>query len=168
MDGLDDDPLLLETLKLICSTDSNAHSLRQTTHLSALSTGLEMARSHHAVAVEMVISVEKESTILIDSIKLREAMNHHLRALALICETRCLRAASHASSLNKKKSISRARFVGAAKRVITTNRLNPGGRRLTTQGRSLTVVSCDHTANVSPQTYFADILFLLLVAWSCS
>ena len=159
-----------QTHELICSTDDSTgfpscgtHSLRKTTHLSALSTALEMARSRHAVAVEMVMTAEKESMTLIDAIKMRAAINHHLRALTLNCETRRLRAASHTSSLNKGKSIARAHFVGAARRVIVTNRLTPGGRRLTARGRDLAVVSYDHTANISPQTYFADILFLLLV-----
>ena len=171
---VDDDPLIVETHDLICSNyephDSSrlashsVHSLKNTIHLKALSTALQMAKSHHAVAVEVVMAAEEELTAPSEEhlIKFRVAVNHHMRALELICET----AASNPSSGGRK-----SHFVGAAaKRVTEINRVTLGGGRRATHGCDLGVVSYDHTTNICAQTWhsFADRSLLLLVAWSRS
>ena len=140
---VNDDPLLSETQDLIYSNNetldssklkNTIHSLKNTTHLKALSTALQMARSHRAVAVEMAIIAENDITAHdIENLKLlRTAANHHLQALRLIRETQHMRAASI-------KPSSTARFWGAAKRVVAANKI--GGGKLTAPGRDLSVVS---------------------------
>ena len=153
-----DETLIVKTHDLICSdhethgssrlSSHSVNSLKNTIHLKALSTALQMARSHHVVAVEAVMT-RKEERIAPSKENLdhfRVAVNHHLHALKLIFEIRRLRAASNKSSLDGRKFASR--FKGAAKKVITTNRIIPGGGRLTTHGRDIGVVSGDRTTNI--------------------
>jgi hypothetical protein len=139
MVAIDDDPLIVETHDAIDDElhdssrfpSNGAHSLKNTTHLKALSTALRMARSHHAVAVEAATAAEESA----DSDRFRTALNHHLRALQLICETQRLRAASN------KSTGENLRFMGAAKRVIAASRVLSGGRVLATRAHDLSTVS---------------------------
>ena len=147
MIAINDDPLILETQDVISSYYENtntsklspgANSLKNTSHLKALSTALQMAGSHHGLGVEVVAAKEKTTTSEEDSDQFKAAINHHLHALILTRETQRLREASHvASNISSmggtRKSITA--FFGDAMNVIT------GGRRLTTVGRDLNVVS---------------------------
>mmetsp|Transcript_40064 Transcript_40064/g.73298 ORF Transcript_40064/g.73298 Transcript_40064/m.73298 type:complete len:965 (+) Transcript_40064:3-2897(+) len=143
-----DDPLILETHHVLHSYDETnsitsrlysqhgAHSLKNTTNLKALSTALQMARSHHALGVEVVSAAkeeEEEITTGEDELDIfKVAMNHHLQALTLTRETQRLRAAVNISSLGRRKSPTL--FNGAAMSV------DSGGRRLTTRGRDFSIL----------------------------
>ena len=125
-----------------------------------------MAKSHHAVAVEMAMSGKEGITSPreqhLDPIRVSVA--HHLYAMKLIFESRRLRTALHMSSSRKRKS--KIRFIEAANMIMVANRVVPVGGRLTTHGRDLGVVSYDHTTIIYVCTLhgFPDTLFLLFVA----
>ena len=149
-----EDELIVKTQNLIGAHTSSglsshcAHSLKNTIHLKALSTALQMARSHHALAVEAVI-VSRESLTAASEESLdlfRVAIGHHLCALRLLCEIRRLRTASNKTSLDRKKF--GTRFKGAAKKIILANRVTPAGGRLTASGRDIGVVSYDRNTHI--------------------
>jgi len=120
---------------------SGVQSLKNTIHLGALSTALQMARSHHAVAVatasEATATTGGEEAGNTNVLKFGVAANHHLRALELISETHRLRTASNMSSLGGGRSATR--FKGAIKRIVATTRI--GGGRSTNSGCHLAVLT---------------------------
>ena len=168
-DGGVEDPLLTETHHLIGLGDDIHHaarSLKYTTHLKAMSTALQMTRSHHAVGVEAAAAVDDtESAPDEDTLDLfREAANHHLCAYKVICEIRRLREASR-SKASKGKAKPLRRFKGVANVVIMANRIGEAGGRLTAHGHNLGLVSFAIGALLGlNQNYCADKLLLLLVA----
>ncbi len=100
------DTLVLKTQDVISSyydqsdgasrLSHGAHSLKNTTHLEALSTALQMARSHHALGVEAVNAR--------DLPQFKAAIHHHLNALKLTRETERLRAVANNSAIGGRKS----------------------------------------------------------------
>mmetsp|Transcript_2373 Transcript_2373/g.4182 ORF Transcript_2373/g.4182 Transcript_2373/m.4182 type:complete len:218 (+) Transcript_2373:160-813(+) len=91
----------------------DAKSLKNTTHLKALSSALQLASSHHALGVELTKGTSE------DSEPLEEAIVHYLQALEFIRVAQCLRAASD---------------------VLSMGGNNRAGRRLTVVPRQLTVL----------------------------
>eukprot|EP00580_Thalassiosira_gravida_P014014 CAMPEP_0201683380 /NCGR_PEP_ID=MMETSP0494-20130426/52097_1 /ASSEMBLY_ACC=CAM_ASM_000839 /TAXON_ID=420259 /ORGANISM="Thalassiosira gravida, Strain GMp14c1" /LENGTH=1049 /DNA_ID=CAMNT_0048167155 /DNA_START=374 /DNA_END=3521 /DNA_ORIENTATION=+ len=116
-----DDPLIHETSGLMSSYHESrppkhsydAKSLKNTTHLKALSSALQLASSHHALGVELTKGTSE------DSEPLEEAIVHYLQALEFIRVAQCLRAASD---------------------VLSMGGNNRAGRRLTVVPRQLTVL----------------------------
>ena len=85
--------------------------LKNTMHLAdvklfeALSAGLALARSHHAIGAEVVAGEEVAMTNMKEaSDKYKVAINHHLLALQIIYEIRRLRTSSHMLSLDERRS----------------------------------------------------------------
>ena len=125
IDPTDDDQLILQTQGTMSHAETNStfdlsfdtRSLKNTSHLKALSTSLRMALSHYALGVE--IASTEELGCGGDLLRFEAALEHHLRALVLARETSRLRAAFTLESLglSAKKS------------------------RMTTRGRDLSVVS---------------------------
>ena len=163
-----EDPLITETHRLIGLGDDvhdTTQSLKCTTHLKAMSTALQMARSHHALAVEMAAAADNTQTAPgEDSSDLfQEAANHHLCAYKVIYEIRRLREASDKASKSKKKAL--GRFKGAAKIIVMANRFGEAGGRLTTRGHEIGLVSFTIGTLLNPNwNHCANKLFLLLVA----
>lgn len=114
-----DDPLIKETNEMMKSyheinpsTNASADSLKNTTHLKALSTAIQLASSHHSLGAKIL----GEDSQGLDPFK--EAVNHHLQALELVRVTRGLRAACNILALSMES-----------------------GGRLSITGRPLAVVS---------------------------
>ena len=144
-----EDPLIITETHRLIGLGNDVHdtipALKRTIHLKALSTALQMARSHHALAVEVAAAVDNVSTapgedssdLLQEAAK--EAANHHLCAYKVICEIRRLREASDKASAGQKNTL--GRFKGAGKMIIMANRLGEAGGRLTARGRDIGLVS---------------------------
>ena len=154
-DKYTEDILFMKTNELICSgqgTQSSfkllshsAHSLQNTIHVKALSTALQMARSHHALAVEAVMVLDDKTTDPSKECSTSRSLSHHLCAFKLFCEIRRRRMAFKSSSLDG--GVYGTRFKGAAKKIMLANRVSGGGR-LTASGRDIGVVSRDRATNI--------------------
>ena len=145
------DSLIVKTHDLICSDDKTrvssrlpshvAKSLKNTTHVKALATALQMARAHHAVAVEVAMAGKEETTAPI-------VINHHLCALQLITSARRLRAASQELALKGRRPT--PTLMSEIQRDLAASNASDekGGApntELTTSGHDLSVVSYDPT-----------------------
>ena len=148
MSGGDEDPLIAKTHRSIGFGDNvcfGVQSLNHTTHLAAVSTALQMAMSHHAIGAEVASAVDDTSpTADEDTSELfKEAAKHHLGAYKMLCDIRSLREASEKASKGKINAL--GRFKGAAKMIVTANRIGEAGGRLTMHGRNLGLVSFDRS-----------------------
>ena len=118
------DLLMLKTREAIISSDVTEklakipwHAvdlLKNTTHLKALASALHLAKSHHALGVEEVMTGKEETGPIKKKNlnKIKVAVSHHMQALRLISETQRLRAAFNISLLGGR--LLKNSLIGAA------------------------------------------------------